>query len=229
MVRDDTPIGLSPGRARDSPSSFWLVLVSMLGTATVSFYLLYWSNNFAEFRPIVETHPRSQPSIGVANVKPFGVICVWQHVKVEEARFSLSSRASSITYPALVLNRVNPPVHTEVSKPHYTACWAVLRDPRPTLNHATCPRIAKTLGTFDPEPFGDTLSGGMEVQARILAIRGNRDLASRAGVPDGEVDSLTAERCAPTRYGTSQGIVKPLRFGRWQTFPVVPVGSMLLM
>jgi hypothetical protein len=70
MVRDDTPIGLSPGRARDSPSSFWLVLVSMSGTATVSFYLLYWSNNFAEFRPIVETHPRSQPSIGVANVKP---------------------------------------------------------------------------------------------------------------------------------------------------------------
>lgn len=36
----------------------------------------------------------------------------------------------------------------------------------------------------------------MEVQARILAIRGNRDLASRAGVPDGEVDSLTAERSA---------------------------------
>ena len=81
-------------------------------------FLLYWSNNFAEFRPIVETHPRSQPSIGVANVKPFGVICVWQHVKVEEARFSLSSRASSITYPALVLNRVNLPVHKEVSKPH---------------------------------------------------------------------------------------------------------------
>jgi hypothetical protein len=229
MVRDDTPIGLSPGRARDSPSSFWLVLVSMSGTATVSFYLLYWSNNFAEFRPIVETHPRSQPSIGVANVKPFGVICVGQHVKVEEARFSLSSRASSITYPTLVLNRVNPPVHTEVSEPHCSACWAVLSDPRPTLNHAACPRIAKTLGTFDPEPFGDTLSGGMEVQARILAIRGNRDLASRAGVPDGEVDSLTAERCAPTRYGTSQGIVKPLRFGRWQTFPVVPVGSMLLL
>src|SRR5450755_3047919 len=100
MVRDDTPMGLSPGRARDSPSSFWLVLVSMLGTATVSFYLLYWSNNFAEFRPIVETHPRSQPSIGVANVKPFGVICVWQHVKGEEAQFSLSSRASSITYSA---------------------------------------------------------------------------------------------------------------------------------
>jgi hypothetical protein len=167
------------------------------------------SNNFAEFRPIVETHPRSQLSIGAANVKPFGVICVWQHVKVEEARFSLSSRASSITYPALVLNRLNLPVHTEVSKPHCTACWAVLRDPRPTLNHATCPRIAKTLGTFDPEPFGDTLSGGMlsriarvigghrrpqEVQARILAIPGNRDLASRAGVPDGEVDSLTAEQ-----------------------------------
>jgi hypothetical protein len=207
-------MGLSPGGARDSLSSFWLVLVSMLGTATVSFYLLYWSNNCAEFRPIVEAHPRSQPSIGVANLKPFGVICVWQHVKVEEARFSVSSRASSITYPALVLNRVNLPVHTEVSKPHYTACWAVLRDPRPTLNHAACPRIAKTLGTFDPEPFGDTLSGGMEVQARILAIRGNRDLASRAGVPNGEVDSLTAERCAPTRYGTSQGIVKPLRFER---------------
>ena len=69
----------------------------MSGTATVFFYLLYWSNNFAEFRPILETYPRSQPSIGVANVEPFGVICVWQHVKVEEARFSLSSRASSIT------------------------------------------------------------------------------------------------------------------------------------
>ena len=176
-----------------------------------------------------QPHPRSQPSIGVANVKPFGVICVWQHVKVEEARFSLSSRASSITYPALVLNRVNLPVHKEVSKPHCSACWAVLSDPRPTLNHAACPRIAKTLGTFDPEPFGDTLSGGMEVQARILALRGNRDLASRAGVPDGEVDSHTAERCAPTRYATSQGIVKPLRFGRWETFPVVPVGSMLLL
>lgn len=116
MVRDDTLMSLSPGcRARDTPSSFWLVLVSMLGTATVSFYLLYLSNNFAEFRPIVETHPRSQPSIGVANVKPFGVIYVWQHAKVEEARFSLSSRASSVTYPARVLNRVNLPVHTEVS------------------------------------------------------------------------------------------------------------------
>jgi hypothetical protein len=134
-------------------------------------------------------------------------------VKVEEAGFSLPSRASSIGYTALVLNRLNLAVHTEVSKPHCTACWAVLRDPRPTLNHAS-PRIAKTLGTFDPEPFGDTLFGGMEAQARILAIRGNRDLARRAGVPDGEVDSLTAERCAPTRYGTSQGIVKSLRFGR---------------
>ena len=68
----------------------------MSGTATVSFYLLYWSDNFAEFRPIVETHPRSQPSIGVANVKPFGVICVWQHVKVEEARFSLSSAPAAL-------------------------------------------------------------------------------------------------------------------------------------
>jgi hypothetical protein len=62
------PWAYHPGRARDSPSSFWLVLVSMLGTATVSFYLLHWSKNFAEFRPIVETRPRSQQSIGVANV-----------------------------------------------------------------------------------------------------------------------------------------------------------------
>ena len=59
------PVGLEIHLHRFGSFSF-----SMSGTATVSFYLLYWSNNFAEFRPIVETHPRSQPSIGVANVKP---------------------------------------------------------------------------------------------------------------------------------------------------------------